>query len=123
MVVATDISREALLVARANAQRHQVDDRIHFVQTDLASGLRMQADLIVSNPPYVPEWDAGNLPIDVSSYEPATALFGGPDGLTVIERLLATVTPLLAPMPPSLLNSATVRKIMCAPPPNGKAGR
>ena len=97
MVVATDISREALLVARANARRHQVGDRVHFVRTDLGSGLRMQADLIVSNPPYVPYRDAGSLPIDVSDYEPAMALFGGPDGLTVIERLLATLTPLLAP--------------------------
>ena len=97
VVVATDISREALLVARANAQRHQVGDRVHFVQTDLGSGLRMQADLIVSNPPYVPYRDAGSLPLDVSDYEPATALFGGPDGLAVIERLLATLTPLLAP--------------------------
>jgi release factor glutamine methyltransferase len=97
MIVATDISLEALLVARANARRHQVDDRVHFVRTDLGSGLRMEADLIVSNPPYVPSRDAGSLPIDVSDYEPAMALFGGPDGLAVIERLLATLALLLAP--------------------------
>jgi len=97
VVIATDISREALLVARGNARRHQVDDRIHFLQADLASGLQMQADLIVSNPPYVPNRDVCTLPLDVSRYEPATALFGGPDGLSVIERLLATLTPLLAP--------------------------
>ena len=96
-VVATDISHEALLVARANARRHQVDGRLQFVRTDLASGLRIQADLIVSNPPYVPYRDAGSLPIDVSDYEPAMALFGGRDGLAIIERLLLTLTPRLAP--------------------------
>ena len=97
LVVATDISHEALLVARANARRHQVDGRLQFVRTDLASGLRIQADLIVSNPPYVPYRDAGSLPLDVSDYEPAMALFGGRDGLAIIERLLATLTPRLAP--------------------------
>ena len=97
LVVATDISHEALLVARANARRHQVDGRLQFVRTDLASGLRIQADLIVSNPPYVPYRDAGSLPIDVSDYEPAMALFGGRNGLAIIERLLATLTPRLAP--------------------------
>ena len=97
LVVATDISHEALLVARANARRHQVDGRLQFVRTDLASGLRIQADLIVSNPPYVPYRDAGSLPIDVSDYEPAMALFGGRNGLVIIERLLATLTPRLAP--------------------------
>ena len=45
----------------------------------------------------MPNIDAYRLPIDVARYEPATALFGGPDGLSVIERLLATLTPLLAP--------------------------
>ena len=95
-VVATDISHEALLVARGNAQRHHVEDRLTLIRTDLVDGLLMKADLIVSNPPYVPNIDAWRLPIDVARYEPATALFGGPDGMTVIERLLATLTPLLA---------------------------
>ena len=103
LVVATDISHEALLVARANARRHQVDARLQFVRTDLASGLRIQADLIVSNPPYVPYRDAGSLPIDVSDYEPAMALFGGRDGLAIIERLLATLTPRLAPHAPFIV--------------------
>ena len=96
-VVATDISHEALLVARANAKRHHVEDRVAFVRTDLASGLQMKADLVVSNPPYVPDIDVARLPTDVARYEPATALFGGPDGLRLIDRLLATLTPLLAP--------------------------
>ena len=96
LIVATDISHEALLVARKNARRHHVEDRLKLVRTDLASSLQVQADLVVSNPPYVPEIDAKRLPIDIARYEPATALFGGPDGLAVIERLLATLAPLLA---------------------------
>jgi release factor glutamine methyltransferase len=96
-VAATDISHQALLVARANAARHQVQDRIHFVRTDLTGGLRVQAEVIVSNPPYVPEREAGILQPDVADYEPATALFGGPDGMAAIDRLLATLAPLLAP--------------------------
>jgi release factor glutamine methyltransferase len=103
LVVATDISHEALLVARANAKRHHVEDRLRLIRTDLVSGLQMTADLVVSNPPYVPDIDARRLPLDVARYEPATALFGGPDGLTVIERLLATLTPLLAPHAASIV--------------------
>jgi release factor glutamine methyltransferase len=111
LVVATDISHAALLVARANAQRHQVEDRLTLIRTDLVSGLQLKADLVVSNPPYVPDIEIERLQVDVARYEPAAALFGGPDGMTVIERLLATLMPLLAPHPPALLNSATVRKM------------
>lgn len=87
-VVATDISHDALQVARRNAARHGVADRIGFVRMDLASGLRVRADLIVSNPPYVPERAAAALPPDVVQYEPAAALFGGDDGLDIVRRLL-----------------------------------
>ncbi len=95
-VVATDVSHAALLVARENARRHQVLNRIRFVQADLTAGLVLEADLIVSNPPYVPEFNAATLPDDVLRYEPATALFGGDDGLVLIRRLFATTPPLLA---------------------------
>ena len=74
-----------------------MNGRVHFVRTDLAAGLSLQADLIVSNPPYVPRQDSATLLPDVVRYEPAMALFGGPDGMTIIDRLLATVAPRLAP--------------------------
>lgn len=96
-VVATDLSLEALLVARRNAVRHGVSDRVRFVRTDLMSGLSLAADLIVANPPYVPENSANALPPDVVRYEPPAALFGGPDGLAVIRRLLADASLHLAP--------------------------
>lgn len=96
-VVATDLSLEALLVARQNAVVHGVSDRVRFVRTDLMNGLSLTADLIVSNPPYVPEQGADALPPDVIRFEPPAALFGGPDGLAVIRRLLADAPLHLAP--------------------------
>ena len=95
-VFATDISHAALLVATANARTHEVADRVHFIQCDLAEALLIEADLVVSNPPYVPQASAPTLASDVVSYEPATALFGGSDGLDVIERLFARVPARLA---------------------------
>jgi release factor glutamine methyltransferase len=95
--IATDISAQALHVAAANAVRHHVADRVRFVRTDLVAGLDTRAQLIVSNPPYVPEDDAATLPLDVANYEPHTALFAGADGMSVIGRLLTDVPPLLAP--------------------------
>jgi release factor glutamine methyltransferase len=95
IVVATDISQGALLVARRNAILHGVDRQIRFVRADLASGVAFRADIIVSNPPYVP--DAARLAPDVGRYEPGTALFGGSDGLDVVGRLLVDAPAHLAP--------------------------
>ena len=94
--VATDISRDALLVARRNAAAHGVANRVHFVQADLGLGVAMRADLIVSNPPYVRDEAAALIQKDVVRYEPHTALFGGPDGMTVIRRLLGWAPPILS---------------------------
>lgn len=96
-VIATDISLPALLVARDNARAHAAADRVRFVCTDLARGVSARADLIVSNPPYVPERAAPALSRDVRQYEPATALFAGDDGLAVIQRLFAEAPAWLAP--------------------------
>jgi release factor glutamine methyltransferase len=95
-VIATDVSHAALLVARENARRYHVASRTRFVQADLATGFAVRAELIVSNPPYVPESRASTLPDDVLHYEPVTALFGGDDGLSMFRRLFATAPPLLA---------------------------
>ena len=96
-VFATDISHEALIVALANARTHGVAHRVHLIRCDLAEALRIRADLIVSNPPYVPKSSAPALAPDVMNYEPATALFGGADGLQVLERLFARAPAWLAP--------------------------
>jgi release factor glutamine methyltransferase len=84
---ATDISPAALCVARTNAERHNVADRIMFIEGDLLTPLSEPVHLIVSNPPYVAEseWDA--LPLSVRQ-EPQLALLSGADGLDAIRRLV-----------------------------------
>lgn len=95
-LTATDCSDAALAVARRNAARHRVSDRISFISTDLLNGVDGPVDLIVSNPPYVPEPHAPALQADVVRFEPPAALFGGADGLAVIRRLLHDARPRLA---------------------------
>ncbi len=87
-VIGTDVSAAALAVARRNAARLVPDGRVHFVRTDLLAGLQGRADVIVSNPPYIPDGDAAALAPEVRDREPRTALFAGADGLAVIRRLL-----------------------------------
>jgi release factor glutamine methyltransferase len=96
-VVATDTSVSALEIAERNAGRHNVSDRIAFVRGDLLGGAGKSAELILSNPPYVPEADAATLQPEVARYEPSSALYAGPDGLSVIRRLLEEAPPHLAP--------------------------
>jgi release factor glutamine methyltransferase len=96
-IVATDISPAALAVARRNAARHGVGDRIHFVHTSFCAGIHAAADLIVSNPPYVPDSAAPALAPEVVEHEPHTALFGGHDGLSAIRSIVATAPAHLAP--------------------------
>lgn len=89
-VVATDVSAEALAVARRNAAKHLVAERVEFRQgaglavvADLAGG----ADYIVSNPPYIPSAEIAELDPEVRDWEPLQALDGGPDGLAVLREL------------------------------------
>jgi release factor glutamine methyltransferase len=80
----TDVSSEALTVARANGVHLGIG--VEFVRADLLSGLSRSFDAVLANLPYVA---AGtDLPADVARYEPAGALFGGSDGLDVIRRLV-----------------------------------
>ena len=88
-LVATDVSEAATHVARANARRLGVAGRIQFVCTNLLDALRESFDLIVSNPPYVPERDRVGLQPEVRDYEPAVALYSGADGLATIAQLVA----------------------------------
>ncbi len=95
-VIAADTSARALDVARRNALRHKVADRITFRSSDLLRGIAGPADLILSNPPYVPDGEAAALQPEVARFEPTAALFGGPDGLAVIRQLLHDAPPVLA---------------------------
>jgi release factor glutamine methyltransferase len=98
-VTALDLSPEALAVARENAVMHSLADRIRFVVSDLLEALPQDElfDAIVSNPPYIPASDAESLHPQVRDHEPAQALFAGPTGLEVYERLIPQAQVLLRP--------------------------
>jgi len=95
---ATDISAAALEIARANAARHQLEDRIQFHQADLLQGLgRGEFDFVVSNLPYVGDSEADQVQLEVRKYEPRNAVFAGATGLEVIERLIPQARESLKP--------------------------
>lgn len=94
-LLATDVSVAALDVARGNARRHQVVERVHFLAADLTAAVDLTAfDLVVGNPPYVEEEVVPHLSRDVRDFEPHVALIGGHGGLETIDRLLSEMTSL-----------------------------
>lgn len=114
-IFATDISPAALEVARCNAARHNVADRIRFVECNLLEPFLHQSsvtprehsgqashesqlfDLIVSNPPYIGRNEMASLPREVREHEPEAALFGGETGIELYEPLIAQAAVLLKP--------------------------
>jgi len=88
---ATDISERALEVAKKNAKKHDVENRIYFLKGDLFDAIRdknIKFHLIISNPPYVSEKEYKELPREIKDWEPKRALFGGEDGLFFIKRIV-----------------------------------
>lgn len=100
--VALDRSVEALALARRNAYRFGVEERLLLLASDWLSGVRKEPffDVVVANPPYVPLADAPHLSKTVSEHEPPLALYGGEDGLDPLRVLLATLPPLMKPGAP-----------------------
>jgi release factor glutamine methyltransferase len=98
-IVATDISAEALALAKENAARNNVAERIEFLQADGFAALRADSkfDLIISNPPYIPSAEIETLQPEVRDFDPRTALDGGADGLDFYQRLAAEAKPFLKP--------------------------
>jgi release factor glutamine methyltransferase len=98
-VQALDISAEALAVARANAARHGLAERICFLEGDgfAAVPAGAQFDLIISNPPYIPSAEIATLEPEVRDHDPRGALDGGADGLDYARRLAAEAGVLLQP--------------------------
>ena len=89
-----DLSSAALAVAQGNAERLGLVNRIRFLHSDLLDSLRPElvagrsADVVVSNPPYIPQTDAAGLQPEVRDFEPHSALFAGTDGLTIYRQLI-----------------------------------
>ena len=100
-VTAVDNSDDALEVARGNALRHQVADRIEILEMDLMRGWNLPPndcyDYILSNPPYIPSKELEQLMPDIRDYEPRAALDGGPDGLACYRCIVANAFPYLKP--------------------------
>ncbi len=99
-IYATDISSAALAVARRNAARHSVSDRIHFLESNLldeASHSSLFFDLIVSNPPYIGRREASTLMREVRDHEPEIALYGGEEGYELYAELIAQAGAKLKP--------------------------
>jgi release factor glutamine methyltransferase len=93
-LTAIEASQDAIDLARRNAERLGLDERVRFVLGDLLSPLggyarREPADILVANLPYIPSGEWEGLAPEIRCFEPRAALDGGPDGLRLIERLLA----------------------------------
>jgi release factor glutamine methyltransferase len=103
-IYATDFSSAALIVARRNAERHEVGDRVHFVVgsllepffLDMTAGAMPEFDLIVSNPPYIARRELEALPREVREHEPPQALYGGELGTEMYAPLFQQAKALLA---------------------------
>ncbi|SFH68890.1 [protein release factor]-glutamine N5-methyltransferase [Tindallia magadiensis] len=99
-ILATDISQEALEIARNNAKQQQVDHQITFLSGDMIEPVKAQGkklDAIVSNPPYITQEEMKSLPLSVLDYEPKIALDGGSDGLNPYRIIVKEALELLKP--------------------------
>ncbi len=89
-VIASDISTEAVEVARENASAHGATATVNFVVADLQPATIPPPDLLVANLPYVPTGEIPHLQREVRDFEPRLALDGGPDGFALCRRLIQT---------------------------------
>lgn len=94
---ATDISADALEVARTNAARLHLQDRVTFHEADLLAGIEPSFDIVVSNPPYVGLAEEDQVQLEVRKFEPRGAVFAGESGLEIIERLVPQAHSILKP--------------------------
>jgi release factor glutamine methyltransferase len=94
-IIASDISHQALSIARSNSIQHKVNDRIHCIQADLFPSVECKFDLICANLPYIPTGTLSTL--EVYGREPSLALDGGENGLRLISSLLKEAPQMIAP--------------------------
>lgn len=88
-VYATDISPQALQIARVNCLRHGVEERVHLLEGDLLEPLPEEVHIIIANLPYIKDGELEGLSAEIRFFEPIEALSGGPDGLDKVRQLLA----------------------------------
>ena len=86
--VGMDISGSAIKIAKTNAKIQQVSNRIKFIKSDIDNITVNKYDLVVSNPPYINKIGYNNLDFGVKSFEPQKPLYGGIDGLRIIEKVI-----------------------------------
>ncbi|HEX4021843.1 MAG TPA: peptide chain release factor N(5)-glutamine methyltransferase [Acidobacteriaceae bacterium] len=97
-ITAIDISEAALAVAQKNAVQNGVANRIRWMQCDLLTDVTQEEfDAVISNPPYIADVEYTTLAVEVRDYEPATAVFAGPTGLEIYERLIPQAACVLVP--------------------------
>ena len=90
-----DTSKRAINIAKINAKMQQFGNRIRFINTDIDNFFSNKYDLIVSNPPYIKKYKLRSLIEDVKNFEPKMALDGGPDGFSVVLKVIAKSSRLL----------------------------
>ena len=86
--VGIDISKKAILIAQKNELKHNMSNRVKFINKSIENVFNKKFDLIVSNPPYIEKKDIKNLADDIKRYEPRMALDGGNDGLDLIKKVI-----------------------------------
>ena len=93
--IAIDTSKQAINIAKINAKMQQFGNRIRFINTDIDNFFSCKYDLIVSNPPYIKKSKLRSLIEDIKNFEPKLALDGGPDGFSVVCKVIAKSSKLL----------------------------
>lgn len=98
LAVGADVSEKALEIAKLNAGKNSVADRLKLIKSDVFENFENEKfDLVVSNPPYVPTEDFATLQCEVRDFEPHTALTDGGDGLSIIEKIITDAPRFLKP--------------------------
>ncbi len=96
-VTAVDISEDALLLAKLNAEKFNVQNKIHFLKSDWYDNVKGLFDLIISNPPYIGLAEQDELSAEVIKYDPEIALFAGRDGLDAYKKIIPNLPKFLKP--------------------------
>ena len=96
-LTAVDISEDAISMAKINAEKFNVQNKIHFLKSDWFESVRGSFDLIISNPPYIGLVEQGEIAAEVIKYDPEVALFAGRDGLEAYKRIIPKLANFLNP--------------------------